>query len=57
MRTVIRLNSIHYSLWKTIIRPQVVNIAEFPQIRLRENHWNSWEVAMDSSLLVCHVKC
>ena len=49
MHRVIRLNSLHYSLWKTIIRPQVVNIAEFPQIRLRENHWNSWEVAMDSS--------
>ena len=41
MRTVIRLNSIHYSLWKTIIRPQVVNIAESPHIRLTENHWNS----------------
>ena len=49
MHRVIRLNSLHYSLWKTIIRPQVVNIAEFPHIRLRENHWNSWEVAMDSS--------
>ena len=52
MHRVIRLNSIHYSLWKTIIRPQVVNIAEFPHIRLR-NHWNSWEVAMDSSWPMC----